>query len=296
MGDIPIFAAHDSADAWANQELFYLDERGQPTRVAGVPPDYFSETGQLWGNPLYNWDTMRRDGFAWWLRRFRYALGQFDLVRLDHFRGFEAYWEVPAGASTAAAGRWVAGPGKAFFQRIHDELGELPLVAEDLGVITPAVDALRDAFGFPGMRILQFAFGVDPKGPEYRPHNYPRNCVAYTGTHDNDTTVGWFHSQAGKGTTRTAKQVAEERNTTLAYLGTDGAEIHWDMIRLALASVADTAIVPLQDVLGLGTEARMNLPGTSRGNWRWRFRREMLTPACRDRLRKMSSLYDRTQG
>lgn len=294
MGDVPIFVAHDSADVWAHQDLFLLQESGHPAVVAGVPPDYFSETGQLWGNPLYRWDSMQRDGFAWWLSRIRYALRQFDLIRLDHFRGFEAYWEVPGGAATAAGGRWVAGPGESFFRRILKELGEVPLVAEDLGVITPAVEALRDGFGFPGMRILQFAFGDDPHALDFQPHNFPRNCVVYTGTHDNDTTVGWFRSQAGKGSTRTAEQVAAEREKTLRYLGTDGSQIHWDMIRLALASVADTAIVPLQDVLGLGNEARMNLPGTASGNWRWRSATGVLAGHA-ERLADLSSIYGRTR-
>lgn len=294
MGDLPIFVAHDSADVWAHQDLFFLDGHGEPTVVAGVPPDYFSETGQRWGNPLYRWDLMERDGFAWWLRRLRHALTQFDLLRLDHFRGFESYWEIPAAFATAAAGRWVAGPGGAFFRRISDELGDLPLVAEDLGVITPVVDALRDEFEFPGMRILQFAFGDDPKALDYRPHQYPRNTVVYTGTHDNDTTLGWFRSRAGQGTTRTAAQIAAERAFTLKYLGTDGREIHWDLIRLALASVADTAIIPLQDVLGLGTEARMNLPGSADRNWRWRFTDDMLTPAIADRLAELTAVYDRS--
>ena len=294
MGDVPIFVAHDSADVWAHQELYYLDERGRPTFVAGVPPDYFSETGQLWGNPLYRWDLMQRDGYAWWVARLRYALAEFDLIRLDHFRGFEAYWEIPAGAATAAPGRWVTGPGAHFFQTVRDALGKLPLVAEDLGLITPAVEALRDQFGFPGMRILQFAFGDDPKARDYQPHNYPGHCVVYTGTHDNDTTLGWFESRAGAGTTRTAAQISEERRFALAYLGTDGRAIHWDLIRLALASVAETAIVPLQDVLGLGTTARMNLPGTMEGNWRWRFREGMLTPEGARRLRELTEIYDRT--
>jgi len=231
--------------------------------------------------------------FAWWLSRIRYALQQFDLIRLDHFRGFEAYWEVPAGAPTAAGGRWVAGPGESFFRKILAELGEVPLIAEDLGVITPAVAALRDEFGFPGMRILQFAFGDDPQAPTFKPHNFPHNCVVYTGTHDNDTTVGWFRSQAGQGSTRTVKQVEAERENVLRYLGTDGSEIHWDMIRLALASVADTAIVPLQDVLGLGNEARMNLPGTASGNWRWRCAAGMLAGHA-ERLADLSSIYERT--
>jgi 4-alpha-glucanotransferase len=293
MGDVPIFVAHDSSDVWAHQDLFFLDERGQPTFVAGVPPDYFSASGQLWGNPLYRWDLMRRDGYAWWVERLRYALSQFDLIRLDHFRGFEAYWEVPAGAPTAAPGRWVAGPGAHFFRTVREALGELPLVAEDLGVITPQVEALRDEFGFPGMRILQFAFGDDPKADDYQPHNYPRHCVVYTGTHDNDTTRGWFESRAGEGTTRTTDQISRERRFTLAYLGTDGTAIHWDLIRLALASVADTAIVPLQDVLGLGTEARMNLPGTSQGNWRWRFSHQILTAEHARRLKELTAIYDR---
>lgn len=293
MGDIPIFVAHDSADVWAHQNQFYLNESGDPTVVAGVPPDYFSQTGQRWGNPLYRWDVMHSDEYAWWQKRFRHALGQFDLVRLDHFRGFEACWEVPATSPTAAAGRWSQGPGAKFFYKIREVLGELPLVAEDLGVITPAVEALRDEFGFPGMRILQFAFGSDPKTRDYRPHNYPRHCVVYTGTHDNDTTVGWFRSQAGTGTTRSAAQIEEERRFVLAYLGSDGSHIHWDMIRLALASVAATAIIPLQDVLGLGNEARLNLPGTSSGNWGWRFLEESLGRAEADRLAELTVLYDR---
>ncbi len=293
MGDVPIFVAHDSADVWANQHLFALDAHGQPTVVAGVPPDYFSETGQRWGNPLYRWDVMQSDGYAWWIRRLRHALTQFDLVRLDHFRGFEGYWEIPGDAPTAAGGRWVSGPGAPFFESVHETLGDLPLVAEDLGLITPAVDALRDELEFPGMRILQFAFGDDPKAPEYRPHNYPRHCVVYTGTHDNDTTVGWFQSQAGAGTTRTAAQIAQERALVLRYLGTPGRDIHWDMIRLALASVADTAVIPMQDVLGLGTEARMNLPGSAVGNWRCRFTDDQLTPAATDKLTELTNLYDR---
>lgn len=293
MGDLPIFVAHDSADVWANQGQFSLDERGRPTVVAGVPPDYFSATGQRWGNPLYRWDAMREDGYGWWIKRFRHALAQVDLVRVDHFRGFAGYWEIPAENPTAAGGRWVTGPGAPFFEQILSKLGRLPLVAEDLGVITEEVEDLRDTFEFPGMRVLQFAFGDDPKASDYQPHNYPRNCVVYTGTHDNDTTVGWFHSSADQSTTRTADQIADEKRHALQYIGTKGTEIHWDMIRLALASVADTAIVPLQDVLGLGTTARMNLPGTAQGNWIWRFAADQLTSECRDRLRELTTIYDR---
>jgi 4-alpha-glucanotransferase len=294
MGDVPIFIAHDSADVWANRHQYFLDADGQTTVIAGVPPDYFSESGQRWGNPLYRWDVMRSDDYSWWIQRLRHAFQAFDLVRLDHFRGFEAYWEIPAALPTAAGGQWVAGPGAAFFRHLLDKLGDLPIVAEDLGVITPPVEALRDEFEFPGMRVLQFAFGDDPKASDYQPHNYPRNCVAYTGTHDNDTTCGWFDSRAGAGTTRTATQIAEERAFALTYLGSDGHQIQWDMIRLAVASVADTAIVPVQDVLGLGTKARMNLPGSAIGNWRWRFNERAITPEMTEKLAKLTDIYDRT--
>lgn len=294
IGDIPIFVAHDSADVWARQELFSLNPDGTPAVVAGVPPDYFSATGQLWGNPLYDWHRMAETGYEWWIERLRGSLNLFDAVRVDHFRGFESYWEVPGDAKTAAGGRWVAGPRAAMFQAAQKALGPMPIIAEDLGVITSEVDALRDQLGMPGMRVLQFAFGDDPKANDYKPHNYIRQCVVYTGTHDNDTAVGWFHSQAGEGTTRQQDRIEIERARTLAYTGTDGSEIHWDMIRLALASVADTAVFPLQDLLGLGSEARMNLPGTVGNNWRWRFRWEMLTPQIEKRLLKMTEAYGRT--
>lgn len=293
MGDVPIFVAHDSADVWSNQKLFSLDASGRPLVVAGVPPDYFSATGQRWGNPLYRWELMQQDGYAWWIERLRHALAQYDMVRVDHFRGFEGYWEIPGTDETAAGGRWRKGPGAPFFKQVLNKLGDIPLVAEDLGLITPEVEALRDEFDFPGMRVLQFAFGEDPKAIDYQPHNYVRNCVVYTGTHDNDTTVGWFQSEAGESTTRTAAQIAKERKRTLNYTGTTGTYIHWDMIRLALASVADTAIVPMQDVLGLGTEARMNLPGSSTGNWSWRLTSKQLTSEVRDRLGTMVESYGR---
>lgn len=294
IGDIPIFAAHDSADVWTNQDMFQLNERGEPTVVAGVPPDYFSETGQRWGNPLYRWDEFKRQGYDWWVRRLRRAFEIFDIVRIDHFRGFEGYWEIPADAEDARHGRWVAGPGAAFFHHMQSVLGDLPVIAEDLGVITPPVEALRDELGFPGMRVLQFAFGDDPKGPDYRPHNFVQNCVVYTGTHDNDTTVGWFRSTVGVGSTRTVKQLERERALALAYVGRKGSEIHWDMIRLAWSSVADVAITPLQDVLGLGSEARMNLPGTSIGNWKWRFLPSAITTRITERLGELSAVYGRT--
>jgi len=293
MGDLPIYVAHDSADVWARRDAFQLDSHGDPTVVAGVPPDYFSATGQRWGNPIYRWDVLAAEGYRWWLDRFRAVLDLFDLIRLDHFRGFEAYWESPASESTAEHGRWVKGPGAALFDAVRLELGDLPFVAENLGVITPEVEAIRAQFDLPGMSILQFAFGDDPQAPTFRPHNYPRNLVAYTGTHDSDTTVGWWTSRGHGESTRTSESIARERAFTRAYLHTAGEELHWDFIRALEASVADTVLIPLQDVLGLGTEARMNQPATLGGNWRWRYRESMLTPSLAQRLRDMARMYDR---
>src|SRR6267142_949286 len=284
VGDIPIFVAHDSADVWTNPDQFKLNADGTPIVVAGVPPDYFSATGQLWGNPLYNWEHMQADAFNWWIARVRATLETFDIARIDHFRGFAACWEIPGGDKTAERGRWAEAPGRELFKAIRDALGELPIIAEDLGVITPDVVALREEFGFPGMRILQFGFSSDTKNIDL-PHNYVQNVVAYTGTHDNDTTVGWFRSVVGEGSTRTAEQIERERNFCMNYLNTDGKEIHWAFIRALFASVANTAIVPLQDVLGLGTEARMNLPNSTEGNWSWRFMPNTLTDKHAERLR-----------
>lgn len=292
IGDIPIFVAYDSADVWRQPEQFKLDEHGEPLVVAGVPPDYFSATGQLWGNPIYNWEHMRRDNFAWWISRVRATLETVDIVRVDHFRGFAASWEVPGGDETAERGQWVVAPGRALFQAIKEALGQLPIIAEDLGVITPDVEALRDDFNFPGMRILQFAFGGDARNQDL-PHNYKRNVVVYTGTHDNDTTVGWYTSVAGAGSTRDEDQIARERAYCLKYLKSDGREINWDFIRALLASVADTAIVPLQDVIGLGNAARMNLPASTAGNWAWRCRYDELTHVMRDRLKELTEVYGR---
>jgi len=294
IGDIPIFVAHDSADVWSHQDLFALRPDGRAEVVAGVPPDYFSATGQLWGNPLYRWDVMAKDGYQWWIERIRASLELYDQIRVDHFRGFEAYWEVPGDAEVASGGRWVTGPGKAMFLKAREALGEMPLIAEDLGLITPEVEQLRDELGFPGMRVLQFAFGDDPKGVDYQPHNYPRHCVVYTGTHDNDTVVGWFNSGLGEGTTRNKEQIERERAYTLRYTGTDGRQIHWDFIRLALASVGELAIFPLQDLLGLGSEARMNMPGTAIGNWTWRFQWPQITPEIEHKLKDMTDVYQRT--
>jgi 4-alpha-glucanotransferase len=293
VGDMPIFIALDSAEVWSHPEMFYLDSGGKPTVISGVPPDYFSKTGQLWGNPLYRWDVIAKDGYAWWIERFRATHSLVDIIRLDHFRGFEKYWEVPGMDTTAMNGRWVSGPGVELFKALQKVLGTLPIIAEDLGVITPAVDALRDQLGFPGMRVLQFAFGSDPKANEYKPHNYPRNCAVYTGTHDNNTTVGWFRGSRMEGANQSKEEKKSERQSALKYLGTDGHEINWDFIRLALMSVADTAIIPMQDVLGLGSEARMNLPGATEGNWCWRFAPDMLTEEIKDRLKELTALYGR---
>jgi 4-alpha-glucanotransferase len=293
IGDIPIFIALDSVTVWSHPEMFYLDDSGKPTVVAGVPPDYFSKTGQLWGNPLYRWDVMARDGYAWWIERFRTTHDFVDIIRLDHFRGFEKYWEIPATDDTAVNGTWVPGPGAKLFEAVQKALGTLPIIAEDLGMITPEVEALREKFGFPGMRVLQFSFGSDPNADDYRPYNYPRNCVVYTGTHDNNTTIGWFSGEDVKDSTQSKEEREKEKQVALNYLGTDGHEINWDFIRLALMSAADTAIIPMQDILGLGSEAMMNLPGRPEGNWRWRFTPDMLTGEIKARLKKLTALSGR---
>jgi 4-alpha-glucanotransferase len=292
IGDMPIFVAHNSADVWAHPELFKLDEEGNPTVVAGVPPDLFSETGQLWGNPLYDWSRMRATGFRWWIERMRAMLRTLDVARIDHFRGFAACWEVPAGDETAVNGKWVKVPGKELFEALKQALGELPVLAEDLGTITPDVHALRDRLGFPGMRVLQFAFGGGSDNTNL-PHNYVRSTVVYTGTHDNDTVVGWFNSRAGEATTLDAEQVEREREYCMKYLGTNGEEIHWDFIRAALASVADIAIIPLQDLLGLDSSARMNVPASEEGNWGWRLKPGALTEELSDKLKGMTETYGR---
>jgi 4-alpha-glucanotransferase len=281
IGDIPIFVSSDSAEVWANPDLFALDRERRPTIVAGVPPDYFSETGQLWGNPHYNWPAMEKAGFAWWIARFRSTFSLVDVVRLDHFRGFEAYWEIPAGAANAIKGRWVKAPGIALLETLKKTFGALPIIAEDLGVITPEVDAMRRRFDLPGMRILQFAFG-DRAENRFLPHNYDFNTIVYTGTHDNDTTWGWYRSA-----------YEHERDHVRRYLGRDGSDAAWDLIRVAWASVAYYAIAPLQDVLNLGTEARMNFPGKPQGNWAWRFQADQLNPWILDRLAEMTELYGR---
>jgi 4-alpha-glucanotransferase len=284
IGDIPIFIAYDSADAWSNPDLFYFDETGNPTVIAGVPPDYFSVTGQRWGNPLYRWDVMKEQKYAWWIERFKGTLELVDIIRVDHFRGFEAYWEIPASEETAIKGAWVKAPGADLFKTVREVLGELPIIAEDLGVITPEVEKLRDDAGFPGMKVLQFAFAADAADP-YLPHNYIKNCVVYSGTHDNDTTKGWY-----------AQAPEKERDFVRKYLARGDDNIAWEFIRLAFASVADTAVVPLQDVLGLGTEGRMNTPGLPSGNWSWRFRWEQLPYWIAPQLKEMATLYGRIES
>lgn len=266
IGDVPIFVSFESADVWAHPELFELDASGRPLAVSGVPPDYFSEFGQLWGTPLYRWDVLREKGYAWWLARLRQAGERFGAVRLDHFIGFSRYWRIPAGAKDAREGGWVAGPGDGFFQSVKENLPTLEIIAEDLGTLTPEVAALRDRFDLPGMSVLQFGF-----------EKVSRRCVIYTGTHDNDTTAGWFQSLK-----------KEEAEKTLSQLGCDGREIHWDMIGAAFKSPADTAIVPVQDLLGLGALDRMNTPGTDKGNWRWRLKPGALCPEVLDRLKRLT--------
>ncbi|HEX3740260.1 MAG TPA: 4-alpha-glucanotransferase [Terriglobales bacterium] len=292
IGDIPIYIAHDSADVWANRQFFLLDEHGTPLRVAGVPPDYFSATGQLWGNPIYNWPLLKQTGYEWWIARMRSALRLYDVVRIDHFRGFEAYWEV-LGTETAANGRWVKGPGGELFSVLRQALGNLPIIAENLGVITPEVEAIRHEFGFPGMAILQFAFGNDPQAPMFKPHNYVRDLVAYTGTHDNDTVAGWWASTGSGDSIRTPEDVAKEHAYARAYLDFKDDPINWVLIRGVMSSIANTAMAPMQDVLGLDSKARMNLPGTSSGNWKWRMKPGAATDEIAARLKQMVFLYDR---
>lgn len=281
IGDVPIFVAYQSADVWAHQELFELDENGRPTVVAGVPPDYFSETGQLWGNPLYRWEAHEQSGFSWWIARMRHALKLFDLVRIDHFRGFAGYWEVPANAATAMHGRWVPGPGAKLFEAFQHAMGTLPIIAEDLGMITPDVVELREKFKLPGMRILQFAFGED-ESHHFLPHHYVPNSVAYTGTHDNDTSIGWWHTATPR-----------EKGFAQKYLVSDGQMIHWDMIRAISNSEANTVIISMQDVLGLSGEHRMNFPGQQDGSWEWRFTWEQVRPEQTLQLATITSQYRR---
>lgn len=281
IGDIPIFVAFDSADAWGHPELFFINEKGKPTVVAGVPPDYFSPTGQLWGNPLYRWNTHKETGYKWWIDRIKSTLQLFDTIRLDHFRGFAGYWEIKAGSKTAEKGKWVKGPGKAFFTAIQKSLSDLPIIAEDLGEITQDVIDLRDHFKLPGMKILQFAYAAESDDP-FLPHNYVYDCVAYTGTHDNDTSRGWYE-----------KAPEIERDICRRYLARSGDDISWDLIRAIWSSVAFMVLAPMQDLLSLGTEARMNYPSKASGNWQWRMPSDALSEGLLQRLKEYNFLYGR---
>ncbi len=287
IGDISIYVCYNSSDVWANPDNFQLDsETLEPTYIAGVPPDYFSATGQLWGNPVYDWNALEKTQFKWWIDRFKATLDYADIVRIDHFRGFEAYWRVPAGETTAINGEWILAPGETFFNTLRQSLGSLPVLAEDLGIITPEVEKLRDDFEFPGMKILLFAFGGGGDHA-YLPHNYTQNCVVYTGTHDNDTTLGWWE-----------KASAQEKQNVAQYLGYNSPEeiqeVNWELMGYALSSVAVQAIIPLQDILGLDNDGRMNDPSINEGNWRWRYESsELLTAEMSDRLRSLTQLYNR---
>ncbi len=281
MGDLPIFVAHNSADVWANSRYFTITETGDPIYIAGVPPDYFSESGQLWGNPLYDWNALKEEDYKWWIERFRHNFQLFDLLRVDHFRGFESFWRVDAGKKDAREGDWIKSPGDQFFATLNRELGSVPIIAEDLGLITPEVRALRDRFSFPGMNVLHFAFDGDPANT-FLPHNYRRNSLVYTGTHDNNTTIGWYQSAPG-----------DVKHRMRVYTRSDGSMPHWELIRLALFSVSDQALVPLQDYMGLDSSHRMNTPGTVGENWRWRYSPEMLDRVDLDRIRRLGKESNR---
>jgi 4-alpha-glucanotransferase len=286
LGDLPMFVAYEGSDVWARPELFFLDDEGQRTVVAGVPPDYFSQTGQRWGNPLYHWERHAESNYAWFTSRIAHTLQRFDAVRLDHFIGFHRYWEIPAAEAGATVGRFVSAPGAALLERLQTAFGGSPFLAEDLGLVTPEVRALCERFGLPGMRVLQFAFGEGAE--QYLPHRYTQNCAVYTGTHDNDTAIGWFEGLSA------SPSGQRERRRVLDYLGSSGRQLHWDLIRIASMSVADLALFPLQDLLGLGSRARMNVPGTAHGNWTWRLSEADLTPDVAERMAKFSALYGRT--
>jgi 4-alpha-glucanotransferase len=291
LGDVPMFVAHDASDVWANQRCFQLREDGERRMVAGVPPDYFSEEGQLWGNPLYDWQALRESGFDWWISRLKSMLERFDAVRLDHFIGFHRFWQIPATSISARDGHFAEAPGEEFFEKARAVLGALPFIAEDLGIMTEGVVRLRDRFELPGMRILGFGFAGDWR--EYQPHRYPKNCVVYTGTHDNDTAVGWLSAHERETVPERKRALAAESERALRYAASDGREPHWDMIRLALSSVANTAIFPIQDLLGQGSEHRMNVPGTASGNWRYRVPAAALTPDIAQRMAELCERYER---
>jgi 4-alpha-glucanotransferase len=295
IGDVPIYVNYESADVWTHPEIFKLDAKKRLLSVAGIPPDYFSSTGQLWGNPIYRWDILKQRGYGWWVKRIAHNLKLFDLIRLDHFKGFVDYWEVPAEEKNAVNGKWIKGPQENFFKGLLRHFPSLPFIAEDLGVITPEVHALRERFGFPGMRVLQFAFGNDPLADEYKPHHYIQNCVAYTGTHDNDTLIGWLYGGGGH-STRNSEEILKEKRNALQYLGhrkKDRKNIHWEFIRLLMMSPANLVIIPIQDLLGLGEETRINRPAIAKGNWEWRLTPKELSSSVKKRLMEMTKTYGR---
>lgn len=285
VGDMPIYVSYDSSDLWSNPDVFDLDDQKKPNFVAGVPPDYFSSTGQLWGNPVYRWDRLKESGYAWWIKRLEHSLKLFDLIRLDHFRGFVGFWQVSRWETTAINGSWVQAPAKDFFSTLLKHFPELRIIAEDLGIITPDVREVINAFGFPGMKLLIFAFGEDLPTNPYIPHNHTKNSIVYTGTHDNNTIKGWFRKEAGQG----------DKERLFRYLGreVDESEVSWEFVRMAMASISDTAVIPMQDILGLDEEARMNTPATTYGNWEWRLSPEYLTQELADKLRDTTRLYGR---
>jgi 4-alpha-glucanotransferase len=285
FGDIPIYVVHDSVDVWTHPELFKLDPDREPFVVAGVPPDYFSKTGQLWGNPLYRWDVLKRTGYDWWIRRLEHNLKLFDVVRIDHFRGLVGYWEIPARENTAVNGKWVQAEAMDFFDRLNQRFSTLPIVAEDLGTITPDVEEIRERFGFPGMKVLLFAFGEDNPDHPYLPHTYEKNCVVYTGTHDNNTVRDWFKTEAK----------TKDKRRLFQYLGHQVTEqdVHRAFIEMGMKSEADTFIVPMQDLLGLGAEARMNRPATKRGNWSWRLLPDKLTSLLAENFAELTQISNR---
>lgn len=284
IGDLPIFVAFDSADVWVNRHLFEVSEDGKPLFIAGVPPDYFSPTGQRWGNPHYKWDLMEKDDYKWWRDRISSLLKLTDIIRIDHFRGFYNYWKIPGDAPTAEKGQWVLGPGEKFFRTLEKYFGKLPIIAEDLGILVPGVYELRDKFNFPGMKILQFAFGSNGE-KKFLPHRYVHNCVVYTGSHDNDTTLGWWNSIQNDGT--------DTKDFFLKYTGSDGTDVCKDLIRLAYSSIADIVIIPLQDFLRLGSEARMNFPGKPDGNWSWRFQWSQITDNLKEEIKTFVEIFER---
>jgi 4-alpha-glucanotransferase len=294
IGDLPIYVNYDSADVWSNPSIFQIDKEKRPLAVSGIPPDYFSASGQLWGNPLYRWELLKKTGYSWWVRRVGQNLKLFDLIRLDHFKGFVDYWAVPARHKTAAKGKWIQGPRKDFFLALLKHYPHLPFIAEDLGVITAEVHELRDRFEFPGMRVLQFAFGNDPLAEAYKPYSFIRNCVAYPGTHDNDTLRGWLYGRQDYSTRKAGEVLLEKRNIR-RFLGPGmkKTEVPWEIIRMLMASVAHLVIVPLQDFVGAGAEGRMNRPGIAGGNWVWRVGIKKLTPALAGRIGRMTETYGR---